>query len=58
MTEPQVGCGDEAVGEAHDCGCMNINNTALPEALKFQASTDGGGRAIQAPLSIANDSPY
>ena len=31
--------GDEAVGEEHDCGCMNINNTALPEALMFQAST-------------------
>lgn len=40
-TKPNGGrCGgDEAVGAEHDCGCMDINNTALPDALKFQAST-------------------
>jgi arylsulfatase A-like enzyme len=39
--EPNGGwcSGDEAVGEEHDCGCMNINNTALADALRFQSTT-------------------
>ena len=31
--------GDEAVGEPHPCGCMDINNTALPDALAFHSQT-------------------
>jgi N-acetylglucosamine-6-sulfatase len=33
------GCGDEAVGLQHPCGCMDINNTARGQAVGFQTAT-------------------
>ena len=42
VTRPRSSDADrccQQVGEPHPCGCMNINNTDLPEALAFHATT-------------------